>query len=164
MLPKILSLVSIVLSIGWMLYLLLATIPLLTLKLDDASDTRLVRGMFDVHYRVLMTITAIGAVSSFLVDRRLLGAAFAFIALVGFTARYLIVGRMDGLRATMTAADTPAITTFRRLHVSGLVLDVALIFGFFAVLGTMSASMITCTEIPPGCQGDACRVQCSLLI
>jgi hypothetical protein len=162
-LPKIFSLISIVLLMGWMLYLLLGSMPLLIVKHDDPSDSRLVRGFFDVHYKVLVLFASIGALSAALADRRLLAAYIGCMALIGVAAHRIIVHRMDTLRGTMHAADDPAIRLFRRLHVAGLLLNVLLLAGFMAALSASSADIVSCVQIPPGCQGDACRVQCSLL-
>ena len=163
MLPKILSLISIVLLLAWMVYFMAGCLPLLILKHDDPSDSQLVRGFFDVYYLVLMGIAAVGTLSCAFSDRRLLATALACIALIGFTARRMIVSRMDRLHATMSATDAPAIRRFRRLHVTGIVLNIFLLVGFFSALSLSSADIMSCIETPPGCRGDGCRVQCSLL-
>ena len=163
MLPKIISLISIVALQAWMIYLIMGCLPLLILKHDDPSDSQLIRGFFDVHYRVLMGIAAVGTLSSAFSDRRLLAMAFACIALSGLAARRVIVARMDRLRGSMSATDVASIRTFRRLHVTGIGLDILLLVGFISALSLSSADILSCVETPPGCRGDACRVQCSLL-
>ena len=163
MLAKILSLISIVTLLGWMFYFLVGGSPLLILKHDEPSDSRLVRGFFDVHYMALMSLAAIGALSSAFADRRILAAAFAGIAFAGFTARRMIISRMDHLRGTMTATDTPAIRRFRNLHITGLVLDLFLMAGFISALALSTTDIVKCSESPAGCRGDGCRVLCSLL-
>jgi hypothetical protein len=163
MLPKILSLVTIVVLPAWMLYFLMGSAPLLILKHDQPDDARLVRGFFDVHYLVLMIIATIGSVSSAIAHRWILTTAIATVALIGCTARRLIVSRMDRLRSTMTATDAPAISSFRKLHVRGLALNTMMLAGFLTALGFSSAEIVSCIQVPPGCSGDACRLQCSLL-
>lgn len=163
MLPKIVSLISIVLLLGWMLYFMMGGLTLLILKHDDQSDQRLVRGFFHVHYLALITIASLGALSSAVADRRMIAASIGCIAIIGFTARQLIVSRMDRLRSTMSATDVPAIRTFRRLHVAGLALNLMLLSGFVFVLSRSSAEIVSCVDIPAGCRGEGCRVQCSLL-
>lgn len=163
MLPKIVSLVSMVLLILWMFYFAVGSLPLLILKHSIASDSRMVRGFFDVHYRVLFVIGNVGAVSAAASGRLLLAATIAGIVLIGFVARRLIVPRMDALRPQMTASDAPAVQRFRRLHVAGVVLDVVLLAAFVLSLRFSSADIVTCINVPPGCSGEACRVQCSLL-
>lgn len=163
MLAKAIFLMSIAALLAWMLYFMLGSLPLLILKHDDASDSQLVRGFFNVHYLVLMSIASIGTLSAIIADRRFLAASIACIALIGFTARKLIVARMDQLRSTLSATNTPAIQKFRKLHITGLALNLCLLIGFVSALSLASAEIISCVEIPPGCRGDGCRAQCSLL-
>lgn len=163
MLPKILSLISIVLLLAWMFYFLAGCSPLLILKHDDAADSQLVRGMFAVHYLVLTSIATVGALCSAVSGRPYLATVIACIAIYGFTARRMIVSRMDRLRDAMTPTDTPAIKSFRKLHITGLVLNVCLLIGFLSTLHLLSAEVVSCLDPPPGCQGEACRVQCSLV-
>jgi hypothetical protein len=162
-LPKIISLVSVVLLLGWMFYCVVGGAPLLILKYDHPTDARLVRGFFEVHYLVLMILAAVGTLSSAFSGRPLLATAIACIALTGFTARRVIVARMDRLRSTMTVTDAPAKRKFRTLHVTGLALNVLLLIGFISALAFSSADMVSCVETPPGCRGESCRTQCSLL-
>ena len=163
MLPKIISLISIVALLAWMIYFMMGCLPLLILKHDDPSDSQLIRSFFDVYYLVLMGIAAVGTLSSAVSDRRLLATAIACIALIGFAARRVIVSRMDRLRGTMSATNALAIQTFRRLHIGGIVFNIFLLAGFLSVLGLSSADIVSCAETPPGCRGEGCRVQCSLL-
>lgn len=163
MLPKVISLVSIVLQLGWMFYFIAGGLPLLVLKYDHPSDARLIRGFFDVHYLVLMSITAVGTLGNVFSNRTLLATAVACIGLVGFAARRTIVPRMDLLRETITAVDYPAIRKFRTLHVTGIVLNVFMLAGFISALVLSSANMVSCSDVPVGCQGQECRTQCSLL-
>lgn len=163
MLPKVISLISIVALLAWMVYFMMGCLPLLILKHDDPSNSQLVRGFFNIHYLALVCIASIGALSSAISDRRALAMSIACLAVAGFAARLLIVSRMDRLRTTMHASDAPAIQRFRRLHIAGLLLNVVLLGGFFTALGLASAEIVTCIETPPGCRGDGCRVQCSLL-
>ena len=163
MLPKVLSLISIVLLLAWMFYFMVGCLPLLILKHDDESDSRLVRGMFAVHYLVLMCIAAVGALSCALAGRPTLAAVIAFIALYGLLARQMIVPRMDQLRDARITTDAPTKVKFKRLHITGLTLNIVLLGGFVSFLSLLSAEIATCVETPPGCRGDSCRVQCSLL-
>jgi hypothetical protein len=165
MLPKIVSLISIVVLLAWMFYCICGGLPLLILKYDVPLDSRFVRGFVNVHYQALMAIASVGALASAFSDRQWLTATFGGIALVGFIAHRLIVSRMDRLRSTMSAADAPAIRRFRRLHITAMVLNVCLLTGFVTVLIASSADMVSCVEVAPGpgCRGDGCHVQCSLL-
>ena len=134
MLPKIISLIAIVALLLWMFFFVAGGLPLLILKHDTPSDSKFVRGFFDVHYLVLVGIAAVGVMSSVLSDHRILAIFMASIGLIGFTARRAIVSRMDQLRVTMSATDTLAIRRFRWLHVAGLVLNVFLLVGLVSAL------------------------------
>jgi len=116
----------------WMGYFMLGCLPLLILKHDTPTDSRFIRGFFNLYYLVLMGIAAVGAMSFAFSDRRFIGMviAMACIAFIGFAARRTLVSRMDRLRSTMTATDALAIRGFRRLHVAGIVLNVVLLVGF----------------------------------
>lgn len=162
-LAKIVSLISIILLIGWMLHLLLGSTPLLILKYDDPADQRLLRGFFAVHYQVLVIIAVIGGLGAFIAERRVLGTAFLAIALIGIVARHIVIGRLDRLRETHVTGAPVATPAFRRLHIAGLALDVVLIVAFMAALGAASAEVFSCIDVPPGCRGETCRAQCSLL-
>ncbi len=163
MLLKFVSLASMAAQFAWMLYFLMGGLPLLILKHDDASDGRLVRGFFDVHYRVLMGISVVGVASALLNDRRLMAATIAVIGVVAFTARRLIVPHMDKLRETMHTADVPAIRTFRRLHMTGLALNLVLLSGFVFTLNRSINDIFRCADTPPGCTAGTCKVQCSMM-
>ena len=160
---KILSLISIVLLLLWMFYCVAGCLPLLILKYDHPNDARVVHGFFKVNYTVLMGIAAIGALAAAIADRRILAVVIASIALIGLTARRLIVLRMDRLRSTMGSKDAPMIRSFRRLHLTGIALNIILLASFVTALHHLMAGIVLCVEVPSGCQGETCRVQCSLL-
>jgi hypothetical protein len=162
-LPKIISLISIVVLSAWMLYFVMGGLPLLILKHDDLDDSRLVRGFFDVHYRVLLVVSAIGVLSSALASRWLLATAIMCVALIGFVARKTILSRMDQIRTEMHPTNNLAVRNFRRLHISGIALDVLLLVGFLSTLSFSSGQIVSCIPSPPGCQGEECRMLCSLL-
>ena len=170
MLPKIVGFISIVGLLIWMGYFVIGGSPLLILKHDTPVDARFIRGFFDVHYRVLMSISAVGALSFTLADRRFLAAAMACVTLIGFAARLVIVSRMDRIRSALTATDARAIKKFRRLHVAGIMLDVFYLVGFVWVLTLASLDLFSCVDIPPGCRDTLqsaghtveCRHLCSL--
>lgn len=147
----------------WMFYFILGGLPLLILKYDHPSDARLIRGFFDVHYIVSMCIAVVGTLANVLSDRPVLAAAIACVGLTGFTARSMIVSRLDGLRSTIDATNAPAMRRFRRLHLTGMAINVLLIAGMIWALAASSASVVSCYQVPAGCQGDECRTLCSLL-
>ncbi len=163
MVTKIIALVSYVALLGWMAYFIVGGLPLLILKHEHHVDARFVRGFFDVHYLVLVSIAMIGALSSALSERILMALAIGAIGLIGFTARHLLLARMDQLRSSMTALDAMAKKQFRKLQLTGIILTLGFFAVFFSAINLSSHAIVTCRDVPPGCKDGECRVQCSLL-
>ena len=106
-------------------FFMMGSLPLLILKHDTPLDARFIRGLFNVYYwAVLVTATA-GALCYALAGRPGFALLMGGIALVAGTARRLILQRMDSVRGamTMSESDAPAISRFRRLHVTGMLLN-----------------------------------------
>jgi len=122
-----LALIATVALLVWMGFFMMGSLPLIILKHDTPLDARFIRGLFNVYYMAVMFTAGVGALSYGLAGRIPLALAFACIATLGLLGRRGIVGRMDQLRSTMTAEDLPAIRKFRRLHITGMVVNVALI-------------------------------------
>jgi len=126
----IVALISTVALLVWMGFFMMGSLPLLILKHDTPLDSRFIRGLFNVYYMALMTTATVGALSYGLVGKPIIALALACIAVLGFAARHWFVGGMDALRSTMTADDSAAIKQFRRLHITGMLLNVVLLAGF----------------------------------
>jgi hypothetical protein len=141
MLPKVVSLIAIVLLLLWMFFCLCGGLPLLFLKHDVTLDGTFIRGFFDVHYLGLVAIAVIGALSSAFADRVVIAVALAVIGLIGFSARRVVVFGMDRLRATMNATNAQDISAFRRLHASAVILNSLLLISFIAVLSHSAATL-----------------------
>jgi hypothetical protein len=129
MVPMAIGVVSAVALLVWMGYFMLGCLPLLILKHDTPVDSRFIRGFFNVYYVVLVGISSVGVLGFALADRRFMALVMACIALIGFTARRVIVSRMDRLRTTMSATDIRSIALFRRLHIAGIALNVFQLVG-----------------------------------
>lgn len=126
--------VSAIALLVWMTYFMLGCLPLLILKHDTPVDARFIRNFFNVYYRVLMGIAAVGVVAFAVSDRRFMVLVMACIVAIGFVARRALLLRMDRLRSTMTVADALAIRQFRSLHATGITLNVFQLAGLgFAI-------------------------------
>lgn len=121
----VLSLGSTVALLCTMGFFMMGSLPLLVLKHDTPMDARFIRGLFALYYGALMAVGAVAAVAYGLTGR--LAFALGMAAVVGLAVllRRVIVGRMDALRATMTADDAAGIAGFRRLHIRGMLINVA---------------------------------------
>jgi len=65
-----------------------------------------------------------------LMGRPAIALALACVATLGFAGRHWLVSRMDLVRSTMTADDSSAIQRFRRLHITGMLINVAVLAGY----------------------------------
>ena len=130
MLPKFFALASTVALFCWMGFFMMGSLPLLVLKHDTPLDSRFIRGLFDIYYLAVMITAGFGVVSYALAGRLVIAVAMAGMASTGFAGRYWLVSRMDAVRSTMTADDSSAIRRFRRLHITGMLLNVVLLAGY----------------------------------
>ena len=105
-------------------YFMLGSLPLLILKHDTPMDARFIRGLFNLYYMAVILMATVGAVGYALAQRPLFVVLMAGIAVLAVATRRVIVLGMDRLRSTMTGADAPVIARFRKLHVTGMVLNV----------------------------------------
>ncbi len=135
MTPIVLSLLATVLLMVCMGFFALGSLPLLVLNHDTPLDARFIRGLFDNYYLVATVMGAAAALAYTWAGMPMFALGTAGIAVLAFALRrWLIVPRMDGLGATMHAADKPGILRFRLLHIAGMVLNVA-------QLGTLAWSL-----------------------
>ena len=109
---------------------MMGSLPLLILKHDTPVDSLFIRGLFNVYYVALMSTAAVGALSCVLAGRPALALALTCVAGLGFAGRRWLVSRMDRVRSTMTADDSSSIGQFRRLHIAGMLFNVALLAAF----------------------------------
>jgi hypothetical protein len=121
----VLSLGATVALLCTMAFFMMGSLPLLILKHDTPLDARFIRGLFALYYAAVMVTGGVAAVAFALAGRPAFALGMAALAMLAVLLRRLIVGRMDALRATMTADDAPGIAGFRRLHIRGMLINVA---------------------------------------
>lgn len=126
----IVALISTVVLLVWMGFFMMGSLPLIILKHDTPVDSYFIRGLFNVYYVAIMATGTVGALSSALAERPAIALALSCVAGIGFAGRYWFVSRMDMVRSTITADDSSAIWRFRRLHIVGMLLNVALLAAF----------------------------------
>jgi len=113
-------------------FFMMGSLPLLVLKHDTPLDARFIRGLFDVYYKALMIIALLGATCYVLAGRPTMALVVGCVGLLGVAGRQWFITRMDNLRENMTADDRVSIRGFRRLHIAGMLLNVALLGAFCA--------------------------------
>lgn len=123
MLLKASVLVSTVLLLMSLAFSVLSSTMLLLLKHDVAMDARVVRQVFHYCYR-LVAIMAVAATLAFaFAGRPLLSAGAGCIAFLALALHRVMLTRMDVLRITMHDGDRAAVSRFRKLHVTGIALN-----------------------------------------
>ena len=106
-------------------YFLLGSVPLLVLKHDTPLDSRFVRGFYNTYYLAAMVTAAATAVSYVLAGRLVIAAGAAALALLAMVMRRSVIPKMDSLRAQIQDGATAAVSAFRRIHVTVILINLA---------------------------------------
>jgi len=125
MLPVVIALIATVILLVWMGFFMMGSLPLLVLKHDTPLDSRFIRGLFNVYYVAVMLTASAAALSYAWSGKPAFAIGMALIAALAFALRrWIIIPRMDLLRHTIPDTGT-SIFRFRRLHVAGMMLNMA---------------------------------------
>jgi hypothetical protein len=106
-------------------YFLMGSVPLLILKHDTPMDARFVRGFFNTYYLAAMFTASATAVSYAFAGRLAFAAGAAALALLATVLRRKVIPKMDSLRAQIQVGETSVIRTFRRIHVTAILVNLA---------------------------------------
>ena len=106
-------------------YFIMGSVPLLILKHDTPTDGRFVRAFFNNYYLAAMGTAAATALSYAVAGRAVLAAGAAALAALAFLLRLKVIPRMDTLRARIEVSEPSAISSFRRIHLAAIVINVA---------------------------------------
>ncbi|HEU5295488.1 MAG TPA: hypothetical protein VFU71_11935 [Burkholderiaceae bacterium] len=106
-------------------FFMLASPPLLILKHDTPVDGRFIRGLFNVYYISVMTVAAVAAAGCALMGQGTVALAMSGLFVFVFAVRSRVVSQMDDLRGAMARGESMAVPRFRRLHIAGMILNVA---------------------------------------
>lgn len=119
-------------------YFLLGGLPLLILKHDVPLDAGFIRRFFEVYYKAVFW-AAVGACASYaLWGRFILAVGAAGIAAFAALLRTRFLPVMEQLGAKIEANDAHALRRFRQMHVTALLINVALLV--VLVWGTIELS------------------------
>jgi hypothetical protein len=106
-------------------YFLFGSVPLLVLKHDTPMDSRFVRGFFNTYYLAAMFTASATAVSLALAGRLTVAAGAAALALLATVMRSKVIPMMDSLRGQIQVDDARAVRSFRRIHVTAILINLA---------------------------------------
>ena len=106
-------------------YFLLGSVPLLVLEHDTPLDSRFVRGFFNTYYLAATVTAGATALSLAVAGRWNLAAGAAVLALLAGVLRRKVIPRMDALHASIAVDGSASVRSFRRLHVTAVVVNLA---------------------------------------
>jgi hypothetical protein len=115
-----------VILVLWTGYFILGGTPLLFLRYKVPNDARFVRGFLNVYYVSITAAALVGALGYAGAGRFEFAFGMALVAGLAVVARRLAIQRMDTLRPVISAGDTAAISSFRRIHIGVVVLNLVL--------------------------------------
>jgi hypothetical protein len=120
MLPDAVALAAIVILLFPMGYFLLAAPAFLLVKLDIQPVAQLLRGMFNVHFRMMTIAGIIGAIAFAATGRVFFAIAIGLLAAFAVWERRWFMPRMDAELRARDAGDADAPRRLRRLHWGGM--------------------------------------------
>lgn len=125
--PDAVAVAALVILLFPMGYFLLASPAFLLVKLDIPQVTQLLRGMFNVQFR-MMSVTGVFATVAFLVaGRPLFALGIGLVAILAIRGRARFMRRMDDEISARDAGDAEAVRRLRRLHWSGMLCNATLV-------------------------------------
>ena len=139
--PLLLALFFTVALLAITAYFLMGSLPLLVLKHDTPMDSRFVRGFFDTYYLAATIAAGAAALSYALAGRLVIAAGAAVVGLAAGALRRAVIPRMDALRAQMQTSEATAVTGFRRMHLTAILVNLALLVVTVGSLVAVSIQM-----------------------
>jgi hypothetical protein len=100
------------------------TPPLLILKHDTPVDGRFIRGLFNLYYVSVITLASVGAAGCLIVGKIAVALAMGGLGVFVAGIRRWMISNMDRQREGMARGQPGAIPRFRRLHMTGMALNV----------------------------------------
>ena len=134
MLPDAVALAAIVILLFPMGYFLLAAPAFLLVKLDIQPVAQLLRGMFNVHFRMMTIAGIIGAIAFAATGRLFFAIAIGLLAAFAVWERRWFMPRMDAELRARDAGDADAPRRLRRLHWGGMLCNAVQLVAIMASL------------------------------
>ena len=116
-------------------YFLLGSVPLLTLRHDNPMDARFIRSFYITYYRIAF-VTAVGTTVSYtLAGRPTFATGAAMIAILTLLLRNKFIPMMDSLAPRIVAKQLDAISAFRKIHKSAILINTSQLLAILGSLG-----------------------------
>lgn len=117
-------------------YFFLGSVPLLVLKHDNPVDAKFIRAFYNTYYRIAF-FTAIGATLSYALSARPgFAAGAAAAAVLALVLRRKFIPRMALLESQIQGNDTVAISVFRKIHKTAIMINLIQLVTIVSSLGS----------------------------
>lgn len=138
--PDAVAVAALVILLFPMGYFLLASPAFLLVKLDIQPVTSLLRGMFNVQFRMMSVAGVIGTVAFVVAGRPLFATGIGLIAALAIWGRRWFMRQMDDQLSARDAGDPDAVRRLRRLHWSGMLCNAVLVAALVASIPYVATS------------------------
>lgn len=106
-------------------YFLMGGLPLLILSHDTPVDQKFIQRFFEIYYKAALFAAAGATLSYALWGRIFFALGTAAIAALALALRRRVIPAMAHIAAQIQAEDKQAVATFRRVHVTALLINLA---------------------------------------
>ncbi len=138
--PDALAVAALVILLFPMGYFLLASPAFLLVKLDIPPVTQLLRGMFNIQFRMMSVAGVIGTIAFIVAGRPLVAVGVGLIACLAIWGRPWFMQLMDDQLSARDAGDKDAVRQLRRLHWSAMLCNAALVAALVASIPYVAMS------------------------
>jgi hypothetical protein len=138
--PDAVAVAALVILLFPMGYFLLASPAFLLVKLDVPPVTQLLRGMFNIQFRMVSVAAVIGTAAFIFAGRPLFAAGIGLIAALAIWGRPWFMRQMDDQLSARDAGNADAVRQLRRLHWSGMLCNAVLVAALVASIPYVAMS------------------------
>jgi hypothetical protein len=138
--PDAIAVAALVILLFPMGYFLLASPAFLLVKLDIPPVTQLLRGMFNIQFRMMSVAGLIGTAAFIFAGRPLFAIGIGLIAALAIWGRPWFMRQMDDQLSARDAGDKDALRQLRRLHWSGMLCNAVLVAALVASIPFVAIS------------------------
>ncbi|MDH6260362.1 hypothetical protein [Bradyrhizobium sp. BR13661] len=138
--PDALALTALVILLFPMGYFLLASPAFLLVKLDIPPVTQLLRGMFNIQFRMVSVAGIIGTMAFIFAGRPLFALGVGLLTALAIWGRPRFMRQIDDQLSARDAGDANAVRQLRRLHWGGMLCNAVLVAAVVASIPYVATS------------------------
>lgn len=106
-------------------YFIMGSVPLLVLQHDTPLDSSFVRSFFSTYYLAAMVTATATAVSYAIAGRPAFATGAVALVMLAATLRRTVIAKMDALQSRIQSGNAEAISSFRRTHITAILINLA---------------------------------------